>query len=206
MVISEKIKDFAKIAAEHLGRGSPVVFPTETVYGIGSSIQKEEHIKRIVELKGREEKKPIAIMCANLDISKKYFEFEKEEIIIAQRFLPGPITLLLKRKETIPQWFYPDFIKIGLRIPNNETALKILESYGKPVASTSANISGQKEAKSFEDVCAYFGKFSDVLIVDGGKIERGKPSSVIEYEKGEIRVLRQGEITLQMVKEALNEK
>ena len=206
MLISTKEKNYAKVAAEHLRKGMPVVFPTETVYGIGASLEKEENIKRIVELKGREVKKPIAIMCASLEKAKNYFEFGEEELKIAKKFFPAPLTLLLKRKKTVPKWFYNDYEKIGLRIPNCKSALEILIEFGEILAVTSANISGSEEAKTFEKALSYFGKYLDVLIVDGGRTKGIKPSTVAEIQEGGIKILREGEISLRALKEALYEK
>lgn len=206
MLVSIREKNYAKKVAEHLKKGMVVVFPTETVYGIGASLEKKDNIKRIVELKGREEKKPIAIMCASLEEAKKYFEFGDEELTIAKKFFPAPLTILLKRKKTIPKWFYPDFRKIGLRIPKCETALKILREFGGILAVTSANKSGSEEAKSFDEALFYFGRYPDVLIIDGGKTEGIKPSTVVEIQKGTIKILREGEISLKELEEALNEK
>ncbi|MFB3850797.1 MAG: L-threonylcarbamoyladenylate synthase [Acidobacteriota bacterium] len=206
MLVSKREKNYTKKVAEHLKKGMVVVFPTETVYGIGASLEREENIKRIIELKGREEKKPIAIMCASLEEAKKYFEFEKEEFAIANKFFPAPLTMLLKRKRTIPKWFYPEFKKIGLRIPKCETALEILQEFGDILAVTSANKSGREEAKSFEKALFYFGRYPDVLIVDGGKTKEGKPSTVIEIQKEGIKILREGKISLKELEEALNEK
>ncbi len=206
MLVSIREKNFAEKAAEHLRRGNPIVFPTETVYGIGASLQREENLKRIIEIKGREEKKPIAIMVESLNVIKKYFELSKEEYKIAKKFLPGPLTLLLKRKKKVPKWFYPDFSRLGVRIPRSEPALEILKVYGDILAVTSANKSGKEEAKSFEEALSHFGKYPDVLIVDGGKVEEGRPSTVAEIDNGVIRVLREGKISLKMIEEAMNEK
>lgn len=205
MVIFTSENNYAKMAAEHLRKGLPVVFPTETVYGIGASLEKQEFIERIAELKGREGKKPIALMCASLDKAEKYFEFEEAELKIANKFFPGPLTLLLKRKKTIPEWFFKDFNKIGLRIPKCESTLEILREFGSILAVTSANISGKEEAKSFEKAFSYFGKYSDVLIVDGGKTKGIKPSTVVEIQEGGIKILRKGEISLKEIEGALYE-
>lgn len=206
MLLSVREKNFAEKAAYHLKVGKPLVFPTETVYGIGASIEKEENIKRIIDLKERDEKKPMALMFGNIEEIKNYFEIGEGELKIAEKFLPGPLTLLLKRKKKIPKWFYPDFEKLGVRIPKCEAALKILNAFHQIIAATSANKSGKEEAKTFETTLYYFGRYPDVLIVDGGKTEGVKPSTVMEIDKGEIKILREGDINLDMIKEALYEK
>lgn len=206
LIISTREKDYLKKVKRHLQGGNPLVFPTDTVYGIGVSLQNERSLKRVIEIKEREEIKPISIMCFNLEEAEKYFEFDEILLKVAKKFLPGELTLILKRKETIPSWYYPDFQKIGLRIPSNSVALEILKNYNEIIAVTSANKSGMEDAKDIKTAIHYFGKYSDVLFVDGGRIENGQPSAVIEIDGGEIKILRKGKISLKKILEACNEK
>lgn len=205
-VISTKEKDYLKKAKRHLQNGNPLVFPTDTVYGIGVSLHNDRSVKRVIELKEREEIKPISIMCFNLEQAENYFEFDEISLKLAKKFLPGELTLILKRKETIPSWYYPNFPKVGLRIPLSSVALEILKDYNEIVAVTSANKSGKEDAKDITTAVKYFGKYPDVLFVDGGKIVNGEPSTVIEVDGGEIKMLRRGKISLKIILEVVNEK
>ncbi len=195
MILSPFSNDFLKKVLTHIKAGHPIVFPTDTVYGIGVSIKKEENLKKLFEIKKRREDKPIALMCSSIEVAKKYLTFTKIEISLAEKLYPGPITMLLKRKKTLPNWYYPSFEKIGLRIPENEIALKILSAYNDVLAVTSANYSNEKPAFNCREANFYFGKFDDVLIVDGGNVKGKVPSTVFEAEGNIIKTIRSGPLS-----------
>lgn len=205
LVIKELNTDTLKMIKRRLDEGKMVVFPTETIYGIGVSLKKEQYFINLMKAKKRNEKKPFALMTHSLQIAEKYFNFGEKEKKIAMKFLPGPVTLLLERKDTIPSWYFGDFRKIGLRIPDNEIAKKILSFYGDILAVTSANISECEEARNFEKAYDYFGDNEDVLLVDGGECKLKIASTVVEIEEGKLKILREGPIKKRELEEVLND-
>lgn len=205
MILSLSSKDFLKKVINHINAGFPIVFPTETLYGIGVSIKEEKNLKRLFEIKKGREDKPIALMCSSIEVAKKYLSFTRLETSLAEKFYPGPITMLLQRKKTLPCWYYPSFEKIGLRIPQNEIALKILSAFDDVLSVTSANFSNEKPALNANEANFYFEKFDDVLIVDGGDVEGKVPSTVFEIEEDEIKILREGPISKSDLERLKNE-
>lgn len=179
---------------KHIESGLPIVFPTETVYGIGVSIKRKENLKRLFNIKRRKEDKPIALMASSVEVAKKYLFFSEMEMQIANHFYPGPITMLLKRKKNLPNWYFGNYEKIGLRIPSNEIALKILSFYGDVLSVTSANISNFSPAKRIEEAIDYFKGNDELLFVDGGEVEVGIPSTLFEVFQNEVKIIREGAV------------
>lgn len=179
-----------------------IAFPTDTVYGIGAHIFSELAIKKIYQIKQRSEKKPLAVLCADkaqiLQVAKE-IPFNMEKIIDA--FMPGPLTVILPKKEEVPNYITSNLDTIGVRIPNHPLALAILKQIG-PLATTSANISGDISLNNSEDVIKVLGKSIDIII-DGGITDIGVPSTVISIINDEIKIIREGTITKNMILEIL---
>jgi L-threonylcarbamoyladenylate synthase len=190
-------------AVPHIREGKLIVFPTGTVYGIGVNLEDDENLRKLSRAKVRDEGKPIALMAGSYSIARGCFDFDEDSRIIAERFFPGPLTLILKRGGRIPPWFFPELQKIGLRIPDNQIATALLKAYGGPLAVTSANISGSPPATNFKMALFYFANEDDLLIIDGGETENPKPSTVAEIDEGKVRILRQGPISAKELEDAI---
>ena len=150
----EKI-DYTKLkeVAKTIKQGGIVVFPTETVYGIGTNGLKENSVKRLYEVKQRPLNKPISLLVNSMDmindIAQEITDLEKALI---KEFFPGPLTIILKKKDTVPNIVTANSKTVGVRMPSNEIALKLIEYAEVPIATPSANISGKPSGKNMEDI------------------------------------------------------
>lgn len=167
-----------------------IIFETDTVYGIGCLMNSEEGIKRIYDIKKREEKKPLAILCASIeDVKNLVFDFEKYSYL-ADEYWPGALTLILNKKESVSDSITSGFNTVGVRIPNSLIALDILKKFG-PMVVTSLNISSEPALLRFKDTLRFE---SDVDFIVRGKDLSSINSTV--YDCVNSRVLRQGMIKI----------
>ena len=175
-------------AVETLKNGGVIIYPTETVYGLGADINNKEAVERIFEIKGREKTKSVSIACLKKDI-EKYAEVNDLARFLIENFLPGPLTLVLRKKETVPEWI-TNSEYIGIRVPDNEFVQKLLKKFGHAITSTSANISGKKDPISAKELAPRITRHAQ-LIVNEGETKYKGPSTVVQIN-GKIRVLRKG--------------
>jgi len=192
--IKLSLTDINKILelGEMIKKGGVIVYPTDTVYGIGGNPFLEDVVIRIKNIKQREEK-AMPILVSSLEKAKEMAYFNDLSLKIANTFWPGPLTIVLKTKVKFSPHLTGGRDSIGLRIPNHELALKIIEASGGALIGTSANISGRPPAISIEDLDEKIRSSVD-LIIDGGKCYLGKPSTVIEVIDSKIKIIRIGAI------------
>lgn len=178
-------------------RDGIVVFPTETVYGIGGNALSEDVIKNIYNIKKRPQEKALNILVKNKEEIKKYAYISNElEEKIIDNFMPGPITIILrKRKSKLPDLLTGDNDTIGIRIPNNNIVKKILEKCNLPIAAPSANISGKPSSIKLEDIKPDFEGKVDAFI-DGGVCKQNMSSTIVKVVDGNIKILREGIISI----------
>lgn len=167
-----------------------IVFQTDTVYGIGALLNSEVGVKKIYDVKSRESKKPLAVLCANIEqVQSLVKDFSKGEEY-AKKYWPGALTLIFPKNEIVKDYVTSGFNTVGVRIPNDPIALQILEKFG-PMAVTSLNISSEpaillyNEALKFKEEVDY--------IVEGKDLN--SLSSTV-YDCVNSKVLRQGDISL----------
>ena len=168
------------------------IFPTDTVYGIGAVYNNPGGIDRIYEAKQRDRSKPIIALISDISHLDKLISFEEDQGNISEimkKYWPGELTIVFDNSK----YNVAEDNTIGVRIPGNEILLRIIESCGGIVFTTSANISGEKSPVKTEDISYDILKKTD-FILDGGTILNGVPSTVIKYSAGKISVLREGNI------------
>ncbi len=183
-----------------LVEGKAIVYPTETVYGLGVDATSKKAIRKLFEIKARDPNKPVSIAFANVDDASKFVEFNESARILAKKFLPGPLTLVLKAKRKIPMIVRNG--AIGIRIPSNKFALSLLRKFGKPITATSANISGFRSVDVASDVDSRLWKNVEIVI-DDSKTEHGKESTVIDVTGKDPKILREGVISEREIAKAL---
>ena len=191
-------------AAYHLLNSGVVAFPTETVMGVGVVYDDEFAYNRLNIIKRRPEDKPYALMLQDPDQISLFAKLTKEGKIIADAFLPGPLTLLLPAKDNVPVWVTHGTGVIGIRVTPYPDTLLLLTYTGKPLLAPSANRSGEKPAMSSEEVKEIFGEELDFIVE--GKAEGGSPSTIIDLTGENYKIIRQGPITKEMIDEVLKEK
>ena len=188
-------------AAELIKQGKIVVFPTETVYGIGTNGLDENAVKKLYKVKQRPLNKPISLLVSNMQmidlIAKDITDIEYR---IMKKFFPGPLTIILKKKNIVPDIVTSGQDTVGVRMPSGKIARQLVEIAGVPIAAPSANITGEPSGTNLQDIKKHFEGKADCFI-DGGNSELGLASTIVQVVDGEPQILRQGSITLEQIKE-----
>jgi L-threonylcarbamoyladenylate synthase len=184
-----------------LNHGGLVVFPTDTVYGLAALPFRRQSIERLYIVKGRSSQKAIAILLGNLaHVDQIAASMNPIAMRLAEQFWPGPLTLVVSRNPGLPDVLTPDNT-IGVRMPDHPVALDLLRQSG-PLAVTSANLSGRENAVTAQEVLDQLrGRVH--LVLDGGRIPGGIPSTVVDCTGVQPVILRQGPITLEAIQAAL---
>ncbi|MFH0832412.1 MAG: L-threonylcarbamoyladenylate synthase [Candidatus Aenigmatarchaeota archaeon] len=183
-------------AVKILKKGGLVIYPSESSYGIGCDATNEKAVKRIFSVKKRSGK-AIPIIVSSIRMAEKYAFLSDDAKKIAERLMPGPLTLVVKKKNL------PDSLSketVGFRIPSHNFSVKLATSFGKPITATSANLSGNKPIYSIEEVIKLFSNNVD-LIIDAGTLPKNKPTTV--FDAGSRKILRRGPVTKKEIISAL---
>ena len=185
---------------EVIQNGGIVAFPTETVYGLGIRFNDQEALEHLMEAKNRDYSKAITLMVAHpQDILQYAYVSDKAQKIIKQ-FMPGMITLIFKKKESVDDMMTNGKTTIGIRIPDSEFVLSLLKKVG-PMLVTSANLSHHQNTTSTKEVLQQLDGRID-MIVDG-KTSDNIASTVVDVSQDEIKILRAGKITKEQIEEAI---
>lgn len=178
-----------------LERGELVVFPTETVYGIGADVFNSEAVRNIYKAKGRPSDNPLIAHVSDMEMLEKCVskvsEIERELI---NAFMPGPFTLILQKSDIIPNVVTANLDTVAVRMPSSKIARKIISEFGRPIAAPSANVSGKPSGTRIEDIRNELEDKVFVLI-DGGNTDIGLESTVVKVIDGVPKILRPGGIT-----------
>ncbi len=182
------------LAASVLKEGGLVVIPTETVYGLGGDGTNPASSKKIYEAKGRPSDNPLIIHIAEPRDAEKYAHTNELYYRLADAFMPGPLTVILPKKDTVPYETTGGLDTVAIRCPSHPVAHAIIERAGIPIAAPSANISGRPSATSSEYVVEDFNGRVD-MIIDGGDCEIGLESTIVLIKNNSLVLLRPGAIT-----------
>lgn len=189
-------------AAEIIRNGGVVIYPTETVYGIGCDPADPAAAQRVCENKGRDGK-PLPLICSDADEARRIVEFNPAATNLAKKFWPGPLTLVLKAKIHYSQWATQGLETLAVRVPGSETPRTLASLSGGTIVSTSANRTSEPPAMTAEEAARIPGIDVD-MILDGGPSPGGKPSTVLDLTGKEPKVLRPGPVTLEQITQALS--
>lgn len=189
--------DKVKYAANVLKNGGTVVFPTETVYGLGANGLDEMAVKKIFQAKGRPSDNPLILHISRMeDINKLVREIPPILNTIADCFWPGPLTLIMKKSDIIPKVVTGGLDTVAIRVPRHNTALQLIHFAGVPIAAPSANLSGRPSPTSAEHVISDLSGRVDIII-DGGCSQFGVESTVLDLSKDIPTIVRPGGITIE---------
>jgi L-threonylcarbamoyladenylate synthase len=195
LIVSSHSPEAIQQALEILNSGGLVAFPTDTVYGVGALAFDGKAVESIYAAKDRPIEKAIPILIGDeSDLEKVGMNIPNIAHKLASRFWPGPLTVLVPKQPNLPESVSATET-VGVRIPDHEVARALLRAAG-PMAVTSANISGQASPSTAEEVFAQLGGRIP-LILDGGRTPGGVPSTLVDCTGGEIKILREGPLSLQ---------
>jgi L-threonylcarbamoyladenylate synthase len=179
-------------AIDSLRQGLIIAIPTDTVYGLAASLCHPAAIEAIFDVKGRESMKAIPVLVDDPSRLQDFCSDVPDSALrLAERFWPGDLTLVMRASDRVPEAVHRGTGTVGLRMPANDIALQVIAGVGGGLAVTSANRSGEVEARSADEVRSMLGS-RVAYVLDGGPSQGGIPSTVVDLTGPEIRVLRQG--------------
>lgn len=182
---------------EILKNDGVIAFVTDTVWGLGCLPASEKAVKKIYEIKHREAKKPLILMSHDIYPLLDYVKnpIEKEGQILIKKHFPGALTVVLEKSENTPDYLTSGMQTVGIRVPDNQTFAEICKNIeGGVLATTSANISGEPPALTYEEAINYIGDKVDLVVPSNGFEAQGRASTVIGFKDGKVVVYRQGEV------------
>ena len=192
--------DFSRII-NSLKKGKIVVYPTDTLYGIGADIFNDTSVKNVFKIKKRPFDNPLSVAVNNIDKLEEIAFLNKTSRKLAETFFPGGLTLILNKKTIISDIITAGLKKVAVRIPDNKLALRLLSEFG-PLTATSANIHGKKTPVIIKDIIMQFNKGEIDSYLDVGKVE-GNPSTIVDATENNIKILRLGSISKKEILDAI---
>ena len=193
-------------AAEIVKHGGVIAFRTDTFYGLGADPFNRAALQEIKRLKGREEKKPILVIMSDLDqIERLLAERSHTFDLLAERFWPGPLTLIGKAIPKIPDEATAGTATIGVRLPDDDRVRVLVRVCGGVLTATSANPSNQAPATTAHEANSYFGDAID-LIVDGGAAQHDLPSTVVDACNNEPELIRAGVVPWSDIRSSIDDE
>jgi len=197
--------DDLSYAVEVFLRGGLVGLPTDTIYGLAGNGLDAEAVAKIYEIKGRPAVKALILLVPDILAAEKVCaEIPDSARLLAEKFWPGPLTLVLRRGGNVPDIVTAHGNTIGVRCPNHPKALEFLRLTGLPAAAPSANISDMPSPKSADEVLAYFdGKIE--CVIDGGNCSLGFESTIVDLTSEKYKIIRQGALPEEMIRQVLGD-
>lgn len=196
-------------AIKILKSGGVVVYPTDTAYGLAVDATNASAVEKLYKLKGRDFKKPIHVIFPDGNWLTQLVVLSEPALILMNEFLPGPLTLVLPLKAKSKSWqkLSAETGTLGIRLPNNTVSLRLVEEFGRPITTTSANISDMPACYSVAEVKKQFAKskFQPDFYLNGGKLPKSAPSTVVSLIK-DVKILRPGPISEKQIVKALRNK
>jgi L-threonylcarbamoyladenylate synthase len=193
----------ATIAA--LKRGHAIVFPTETLYGLGADALNEAAVEEVFQLKGRDRSNPFPVLVADQEMLHTLVaEIPTTAQRLMDRYWPGPLTLVLPGRRNIPKPLCNPLGGVAVRISSQAIATLLVKGLGRPLTATSANPSGKEPARTLQVAKNYFANRVDVF-VDGGTLTSKSGSTVVEVKEDSVKVIREGEISVSEILQVLGQ-
>jgi L-threonylcarbamoyladenylate synthase len=176
-----------------LQRGGVIGFPTDTAYGLGADPFNSAAVQRIFEIKGRAETKPILLLVDSLDMANQVAHLTPQAMALAERFWPGPLTMILPARPVVPAIITAGSSTVGIRWPHAPFAQKLIRGFGKPITATSANRAGLPSAVTPIEVREQLEGSLEILI-DGGTLPARSGSTLLDLTETPAKLLREGPI------------
>ena len=202
--ISDISDDKWTLLSQEIKKGSLIIYPTDTVYGLGAIVTNEQSINNVYLAKSRSFSSPLIALLSSVDKVEEVAYVSDKNLLkkLAKAFWPGALTVILKRKEHIPSIMVSGGDTIGVRIPNLDLAIKIIDLAGGILATTSANISGEATPKSYDELSEAIKSKVDILI-DSGECKLGEASTIIDLTSDVPKILRKGAISIEEIEKII---
>jgi L-threonylcarbamoyladenylate synthase len=201
MSILKATRNNIRLASRMVKRGGLVIYPTETVYGLGCDPFNVEAVKQILTLKGIR-KKPLPVLAASIEDAERIATISQRGKRLAAKFWPGPLTLVFPKKPFLPDIVTFGLDSVGVRIPDSELALRLIGLSNGLLIGSSANRGGEEPPRAVQEVADELKEKVDVVL-DGGCSTQGRPSTVVDLTLGKPRILREGPIGFMQILDVL---
>ncbi len=190
-------------AADIILKGGVIVYPTETLYGIGADARNSAAVRKVIAAKRRQDARPILVLADSIEMVQMLTaEIPQAAFALMKRFWPGPLTIVFKAAAGIPEEIAQGSGTIGIRIPDNTFCIELLKMCACPITSTSANVSGEPAPRTVADIRRALGEGID-LYIDAGMLPESKPSTVISIVEDPPKLIREGVISFEDVQTVL---
>jgi L-threonylcarbamoyladenylate synthase len=195
-----------ELAVKLINKGEVIVCPTDTGYAFSADALNTRAVAKVFHLKGRAYSNPIHIAVHSFDEVEKYAYVTEAARYLADHYLPGALTLVLKKKEIIPPMLVAGLNTVGIRIPDNRIILRLAEMTKRPLTTTSANVSGKPGTYAIEEVTAQLGDNLQqvALVLDQGPLKSRELSTIVDLAADPPELIRQGRISWMEIREAIN--
>lgn len=199
--LGESLKKNSKIleeAADVLRSGGVILYPTETIYGLGANALDDEAVLKIFKIKKRDINKPLSVLVRDMQMAKKIACIDSRAELILNKIWPGPVTIVLRKKDVLPYSVTADGETVAVRISSNPFVQSLMSRLDFPITSTSANLSGEKNMLSSEEINYTFSKleFPPDTFINAGNLSSDKPSAIIDLtDIKNPRIVRMGFMT-----------
>jgi L-threonylcarbamoyladenylate synthase len=202
---AENIEQCAAQAAAVLRAGGVILYPTDTLYGLGADAFSDEAVAKVYEIKKRDEHKPMHCVVADMTMAETYAELDGRARVLAEQFLPGALTIVVRKKPDVVTGIGKGIETLGIRIPENAFCLSLAHAFGKPYTTTSANLSNAPQGRRLDHILAQLGTHAHLidLVVDAGELPMRLPSTIVDISAAKPNILREGMISARQIGEAL---
>ena len=181
-------------AVKTLHAGGIVAHPTETCYGLAADIFQKSALSKLYSLKKMPLDKPVSILVRNVEEAERYGEFSQKAVQLALKYWPGPLTLVVPRTSGLPKWVNFGHATVGIRVSSNKKTRELVEAFGGPLTTTSANIHGLPSTYGVQDFLNQ--GLVPNFVLEGGRIGENPPSTIVEVVGEDVRVLRQASLKI----------
>lgn len=197
-VIKEKNPESPEIAASIITSGGTIIYPTETLYGLGADALSEISVRKVFVVKGRPHGKAIPVLVKDIEMLHEVAFVTEQASRLIDRFLPGALTLVLNQKTKLPDLITADTGKVALRVSSHPFVKRLFDYISSPLTATSANISGRDNLYDISDIIEAFHSRVD-LIIDSGSLHASKGSTVVDLTQTPPSIIREGEISRELI-------
>lgn len=184
---------------QSLQQGGLVIFPSDTVYGLLVDATDEKAVDKLIQFKNRPPGKAISVFLSDFKMLELFTTIDNNQLTIVQQLLPGPFTIILSSRHKVSRKLESEKGTLGIRIPAYQFINRLIKEFGKPITATSANLSGRPAHHSIDSLLKAFPEKKKKLIdlvIDGGKLPRNKPSTIVDLTNPQIKILRKGDIVI----------